>query len=153
VVAYAVAQRLAAGGREIALLALLDPYVVHQAKSLDTFARRFKLAKSLLKSVLIDWDAARRWLLDAFGRRWPRHLLQLRSQIMKNLRLRAMKRWRPTPLRVPMLLDISEELAAFPMWLCVAPSATVVFSPARIPNFSSHPLFPSFETRSWKGSI
>ena len=30
VVAYAVAQRLAAGGREIALLALLDPYVVHE---------------------------------------------------------------------------------------------------------------------------
>jgi len=97
VVAYAVAQRLAAGGREIALLALLDPYVVHQAKSRDTLARRFKRAKSVLKSVLatpvVDWDAARRWLLDAFARLWPRQLLQMRSQIMKNLRLRAMKRW------------------------------------------------------------
>ena len=133
VVAYAVAQRLAAGGREIALLALLDPYVVHKAKSRDTFARRFKRAKSVLKSVLatpvIDWDAARRWLLDAFARRSPRHLLKLRSQIMKNLRVRAMKRWRPTPLKVPMLLVISEELAAFPMWLCATPSATVVFFP------------------------
>ena len=129
VVAYAVAQRLAAGGREIALLALLDPYVVHEAKSRDTLARRFKRAKSVLKSVLIDWDAARRSLLDAFARWWPRHLLQLRSQIMKNLRIRAMKRWRPTPLKVPMLLVISEELAASPMWLCAAPSATVVFFP------------------------
>ena len=35
----------------------------------------------------------------------------------------------PTPLKVPMLLVISEELAAFPMWLCSAPSATVVFVP------------------------
>jgi hypothetical protein len=42
VVAYAVAQRLAAGGREIALLALLDPYVVHNPKSRDTLGRRFK---------------------------------------------------------------------------------------------------------------
>jgi hypothetical protein len=37
--------------------------------------------------------------------------------------------------------------------LCDALGDRGSFSPARIPKFSSHPLFPSFETRFWKGSI
>jgi thioesterase domain-containing protein len=128
-VAYAVAQRLAASGREIALLALLDPYVPHRKAKSDTLARRLKRALSVLATPVIDWDAARRWLLDAFARRWPRHLSKLRVRIEVHLRLRAIKRWRPTPLKVPMLLAISEELAAFPTWLRAARSAKVVFVP------------------------
>lgn len=147
--AYEAAVALAAAGRTVAFVGLLDPWhpaerpagatsgIAAQAGRRATHLRSLfrrgdeSLAASLhwsLFALLVHGgapDAARRFLRALGGITDARTMLRARRYLLHRLRREALRQWRPRPLQAPVLLALSQfsvERGAGESWaaLCTA---------------------------------
>ena len=152
-VAHEAARRLAASGRDVAKVVLLDPWVPDRRRPAPRPLRlALRRARELLArdgegpALHLHWllllglwhggagDAARRLLRVSAGRLAPGPLLRRREHLLRRLRLAALRRWTPRPLDAPVLLAVSDEQAErgqLALWRSVCPQARLLRLPGR----------------------
>jgi len=146
-VAHETARQLAAAGRHVARLVLLDPWIPEPAGAgarpvLDAARKAWRLLirQRQKPAEYLQWlgfvllfhlgarEAARR-LLRAPGRRLePLSQLRRRIHFLGQVRVKALLNWRPQPVRSPVLLAISDQHAEQRMaiWLALCPDHELV---------------------------
>jgi thioesterase domain-containing protein len=138
-VAYETAQLLRAGGRSVALLALLDaPFKAPNDFGHDTLAGMWGVLRHdprgvvrVGAQVLRRSALGRRLMLRAFSRWRPSGHPRARRFVVSYLAMRALDCWRPAPAGEPVFACVSDALAAtsVPRLQDLAPGSRVLVVP------------------------
>lgn len=154
--AYEAAVALAAAGRTVAFVGLLDPWHPTERTATATagiavqVGRRAAHLRSLFRrgdeslAAYLHWslfallvhggapDAARRFLRALGGATGARATLRARRYLLHRLRREALGQWRPRPLQAPVLLALSQfsvNRGASERWAALCPALEIVRLP------------------------
>ena len=126
-VAFEAARRLAGEGREIGLLAILD------AATDATPPSYLERPRRMLLRAIGRFDAGRRLAMRLIERAVPVWANAARRRFVQNMRVHALRCWRPAPLEVGAFLAVSDEFLGriVEPWQRLCPGIGVVHIRAR----------------------
>jgi thioesterase domain-containing protein/acyl carrier protein len=125
-VAFEVATQLAACGRPVAFLAILDAALKASTRSsVDRLRRRLLVCAG-------RFDASRRLALALIARLLPAWSAPARRRLLAHFRSKAINAWRPVPMRVDALLAVSDQFGdtIVEPWSRLCPGIRVIRLPA-----------------------
>lgn len=130
--AYEAARSLVDTGREVAFLGLLDATLRSpEGRSAQAWTDPPRDLARAVVHLLAQSDVTRGAMLAATRRFGPDALIAMRRRLLRGMRIRAVTRWRPRRLPVPILLVACEETerAIATNWARLLPGAATVETP------------------------
>ncbi len=128
-VALEAAAALAAKGREVALIAVLDAtFGATMLRRPPPQSWRRRAGRMLL--ALMSWDTGRRSAVALVDRLRPKKALAVRRRMLRRLRSEARAGWRLAVTRAPVFLVLSEEFAdGEALWRALCPNCDLLQLP------------------------